>query len=100
VVVTGPTQTNYGATWTATVYLNGVPITLQANQIDWFVNGHAAGGWWGPTGFAGEGPGTLTVDANGLHSLPFVYPGDNTINAEFLGGPSLPNASAIYYIPA
>jgi len=96
VVITGPSTmgNRLGITWTATVYVNGVaiPQSQLTNQIDWFVNGQAAPGYWGPSTQAGTGPGTLTIDSNGQHLPPF-HTGQNVINAEYLGAPSLPNTS-------
>ncbi|MFZ0924810.1 MAG: Ada metal-binding domain-containing protein [Halobacteriota archaeon] len=88
VIISGPTtlRDGQGATWTATVLVNGValPQSQLTNQIDWFIDGHAAGGSWGP--------GTLTTDANGSMTT-WAPNGVHTLNAEYLGDPSLPNTS-------
>lgn len=75
-----------GGTWTATVLVNGValPQSQLTNKIDWFIDGHAAGGSWGP--------GTLTTDANGSETT-WAPNGIHILNAEYLGDPSLPNTS-------
>ena len=79
--IAGPTtlRTGQGGTWTATVLVNGVaiPQSQLSNQIDWFIDGQAAGGTWSA--------GTLTTSISGV--------GVHTLNAEYLGDPSLPNAS-------
>jgi hypothetical protein len=81
VTVSGPTtlRAGQGGTWTATVLVNGVALSQSqlANQIDWFIDGQAAGGTWGA--------GTLTTSINGV--------GVHTLNAEYIGDPSLPNNS-------
>jgi hypothetical protein len=88
VIISGPTTLRDGqwGTWTATVLVNGVALSQSqlTNQIDWFIDGHAAGGSWGP--------GTLTTDANGSMTT-WAPNGVHTLNAEYLGDPSLPNAS-------
>lgn len=88
VIISGPTtlRDGQGATWTATVLVNGValPQSQLTNKIDWFIDGHAAGGSWGP--------GTITTDANGSETT-WAPNGVHTLNAEYLGDPSLPNAS-------
>jgi hypothetical protein len=82
VVITGPTSPIVGqtATWTVTVTSNGQVMSgaQLANQVDWFIDGQAAGGTWGA--------GTL--------SLPITSPmvGTHTLNAEYLGT-GLPNTS-------
>jgi hypothetical protein len=95
VYITGPTQIyeGQGATWNAIVIVNGVRLPQEKliNNIDWFIDGHAAGGWWGPSRFGG--PGTLFTDADG--SLSVWGFGTHTLNAEYLGDPSLPNTSMI-----
>lgn len=94
VVISGPTVLNpgEGGLWTATVYKNGlaIPQADLTNQIDWFIDGHAAGGFWGPSVFGG--PGTLFTDANG-ESTTWAPFGAHTLNAEYLGDPSHPNTS-------
>lgn len=88
VIISGPTtiRDGQGATWTATVLVNGValPQSQLTNKIDWFIDGHAAGGSWGS--------GTITTDANGSETT-WAPNGIHTLNAEYLGDPSLPNAS-------
>jgi len=88
VIISGPTTIHdgQGGTWTATVLVNGValPQSQLTNKISWFIDGHAAGGSWGP--------GTLTTDANGSETT-WAPNGVHTLNAEYLGDPSLPNAS-------
>ena len=88
VIISGPTtlRDGQGGTWTATVLVNGVALSQSqlTNQIDWFIDGHAAGGSWGP--------GTLTTDANGSMTT-WAPNGVHTLNAEYLGDPSLHNAS-------
>jgi hypothetical protein len=88
VIISGPTtlRDGQGATWTATVLINGValPQSQLTNKVDWFIDGHAAGGSWGP--------GTLTTDANGSETT-WAPNGVHTLNAEYLGDPSLPNTS-------
>ena len=68
-----------GGAWTATVLVNGVALSQSqlTNQIDWFIDGQAAGGTWGA--------GTLTTTISGV--------GAHTLNAEYIGDPSLPNTS-------
>jgi hypothetical protein len=94
VVVSGPTNTQYGLTWTATVYKNGVPIPQDqlTNQVTWFVNGQPGGGLQGPSGpnsvWPGYGPGTMTHDANGLAGSPFQH--TNVITAVYKGVTSQP----------
>jgi hypothetical protein len=81
VTISGPTTLRAGqdGTWTATVLVNGVaiPQSQLTGQIDWFIDGQAAGGTWGA--------GTLTTTVNGV--------GVHTLNAEYIGNPSLPNNS-------
>jgi hypothetical protein len=81
IIISGPTtlRDGQGATWTATVLVNGVaiPQSQLTNQIDWFIDGQAAGGTWGA--------GTLTTNVNGV--------GVHTLNAEYLGDPTIPNTS-------
>jgi hypothetical protein len=83
VIISGPTTLSegQGATWTATVVVNGValPQSQLTNQIDWFIDGQSAGGTWGA--------GTLTTSVNGV--------GVHTLNAEYLGYPSYPNTSIL-----
>jgi hypothetical protein len=88
VVISGPTTLRAGqdGTWTVTVVVNGVaiPQSQLSNQIDWFIDGQAAGGTWGA--------GTLTTSITGV--------GGHTLNAEYLGDPSLPNNSITVTIVA
>ena len=98
VVVSGPTNTQYGLTWTAMVYKNGVPVPQDqlTNQVTWFVNGQPGGGLQGPSGpnsvWPGYGPGTMTHDANGLAGSPFQH--TNVITAVYKGVTSQP----AYYV--
>jgi len=89
VIISGPTtlRDGQGGTWTATVLVNGVALSQSqlTNQIDWFIDGHAAGGSWGP--------GTLTTDANGSMTTWAPANTPHTLTAEYLSDPSLPNAS-------
>jgi hypothetical protein len=81
VTISGPTSVSAGqdGTWTVTVLVNGaaIPQSQLSNQINWFIDGQAAGGTWGA--------GTLTTSINGV--------GAHTLNAEYIGDPSLPNTS-------
>jgi hypothetical protein len=81
VTISGPTTLRAGqdGTWSVTVVVSGVaiPQSQLSNQIDWFIDGQAAGGTWGA--------GTLTTSINGV--------GGHTLNAEYIGDPSLPNTS-------
>jgi hypothetical protein len=81
VTIVGPTtlRDGQGGTWTATVLVNGVaiPQSQLSNQINWFIDGQAAGGTWGA--------GTLATSVTGV--------GVHTLNAEYIGDPSFPNTS-------
>jgi hypothetical protein len=91
VVVSGPTDTRYGATWTATFYLNGVPIPCGqlSDRIVWYINGLQSRGddqtTWGGSQC------TMTHDANGLAVSPFER--TNVITATAFGVTSAP----VYY---
>ena len=91
VVVSGPTNTQYGLTWTATVYKNGViiPCNQLIGQVSWYINGQLSRGddqtTWGGSQC------TMTHDANGLAGSPFER--TNTITATYQGVTSSP----VYY---
>jgi len=101
VTVTGPTQwlspyyDNYthsypvrGYEWTATVYLNGQPITT--NQISWSINGV-------PTSYATGN--LLTLDANGMDIVGIYSHSVNIITATYTGVASMPSGSTTYANP-
>jgi len=98
VTVTGPTQwlspyyDNYthsypvrGYEWTATVYLNGQPITT--NQISWSINGV-------PTSYATGN--LLTLDANGMDIVGLYNHSTSIITATYTGVASMPSGSTTY----
>ncbi len=88
VVVSGPTDSQYGAMWTATVYKNGVviPCDQLTGQVSWYINGQPSIG-----GTFGGSQCTMTHDANGLAGSPFQR--TNTITATYQGVTSSP----VYY---
>jgi len=101
VTVTGPTQwlspyyDNYthsypvkGYEWTATVYLNGQPITT--NQISWSINGV-------PTSYATGN--LLTLDANGMDIVGLYSHSTSTITATYTGVAPMPSGSTTYVNP-
>jgi hypothetical protein len=81
--VSGPTGTQYGTTWTATIYLNGVAQSCGqlTDKITWYINGVQSRGddqtTWGGTQC------TMTHDANGLAGSPFTH--TNVITATYKG---------------
>ena len=88
VVITGPTDTNYGITWTATVYENGVPIPQnQLTGVTWYINGVLSRGD-DTTGWGSGTSATMTHDANGLDGTPFQQ--NNVITAAYKGVTSAP----------
>ena len=88
VVVSGPTNGEYGAVWTATIYKNGVvvPCDQLTGQVSWYINGQPSNG-----GTFGSSQCTMTHDANGLAGSPFER--TNTITATYQGVTSSP----VYY---
>lgn len=88
VVVSGPTNGEYGAVWTATIYKNGVvvPCDQLTGQVSWYINGQPSNG-----GTFGGSQCTMTHDANGLAGSPFER--TNTITATYQGVTSSP----VYY---
>jgi hypothetical protein len=60
---------------------NPLPNGQLANNVDWFIDGHTAGGAWGA--------GMLTISG----SDATCGPGMHTLNAEYLGFSTLPNTS-------
>jgi len=88
VVITGPTDTNYGITWTATVYENGVPVPQnQLTGVTWYINGVLSRGD-DATGWGSGTSATMTHDANGLAGSPFQQ--NNVITAAYKGVTSAP----------
>jgi hypothetical protein len=85
VVVSGPTDGQYGAVWTATIYKNGVvvPCDQLTGQVLWYINGQPSNG-----GTFGGSQCTMTHDANGLAGSPFQH--TNVITASYNGVTSLP----------
>jgi len=85
VVVSGPTDGQYGAMWTATIYKNGVviPCDQLTGQVSWYINGQPSNG-----GTFGGNQCTMTHDANGLDGSPFQH--TNTITATYQGVTSSP----------
>jgi len=85
VVVSGPTDSQYGSMWTATVYKNGVviPCDQLTGQVSWYINGQPSIG-----GTFGGSQCTMTHDANGLAGSPFQR--TNTITATYQGVTSSP----------
>ena len=79
VTVSGPTTTQSGIMWTATVYKNGVvvPCDQLMGQVSWYINGQ-------PSSVGC----TMTHDANGLAGSPFQH--TNSITATYQGVTSSP----------
>ncbi len=94
VSVSGPVDTQYGITWTATVYLNGAPIPCSqlTGQIVWYINGvrepNDAQDRYGIDNPSAYTKCTMTHDANGLAGSPFQH--TNVITASYNGVTSPP----------
>jgi len=85
-------QPGEGGFWTATVYKNGIalPQADLTGKIYWFIDGqyHQTNTMEGTP----INSGTMVSDANG-ESTTWAPFGAHTLNAEYIGDPSLPNTS-------